>query len=897
MAKTVKAAKADIFLRDIDTQSLFNNSGVLSYRYYHEWNDCYNPATDETAQIDGEVYDETSGTYKPNCPEGFSPVFNGRLSALWDNMVSCFPDRIEAMYVKMRDNGLSYKDMLTKYKDFWKYWCENLYNADAFGYANTNNFSKAYGDKVQVVDYFFGKRQRYLDSKYKCGSSVANNLVLRLYEKGRGFAIKHYQAIYCTLKWGSAFDYQRNIKPGTYSYMPFKFENPQDATFNINDADLITEISTYSKSSSGEYTIYGLEGLGNIKFDLNMGLLRRLTKFVMNYTADKPNTRENGENFDLSNMGMLRQVIVRNVKNLKNNIILSSDLLEEVDFMNTPITGVTMPPSDSLVKMVLPETITDLRLVGFPNLTDKNLTIYGYSNINVFTVEDCPQVDSYTLLKSCYDAGAPLGSVTLKGVDWVVGDLDLLLYLAKKNAVLQGKVTVSGTVSIEDKLTLMEAWGDIDKENNSLFISYNIVAVTEIAVSGKDYASKVGEYKYTLSAKPVNGNNVTSVTWEVDDNDFATIDRKTGVLTVKTVGISYTDDKVTIRVSVIKSDGVIMTATKDVRVYPRPLMLGDYVFSDGSYGAKLSDSDRSPIAVCFYIDPKGRNYALAVSLNSEGSAVWGLYNSNDANSGMSGITLTDEANKGYSVYDIASIVNIDSGLTANDANMRDESNEANDGFKEYSVLNTISDIGFQTVTSTIYNELRAYLDRAGLRIGDKISAGQLKTLRIIKHRDTILKDGNVNLPVPTATDEQTEAQSLLECINSITSSKGSKYQQYYYPAASQCFAYKPSGLQKGEVLDESVGANHWFLPSVGELERMSWHLQKGFTFGSEHAIFSQAYTDGKFVNPGSNWHWSASEYSALYSWYQNPSSGQVLNGNYKSNSYVVRPVLAFRLKA
>ena len=133
MAKTVKEAKADIFLRDTDSQSLFNNSGVLSFKYYHEWNDCYNPITDETAQINGEVYDDTTDSYKPNCPEGFNPVFNGRLSALWDNIVNCFPDKVREIYVKMRGNGLTYQDMLTKYKNFWKYWCENLYNADAFG--------------------------------------------------------------------------------------------------------------------------------------------------------------------------------------------------------------------------------------------------------------------------------------------------------------------------------------------------------------------------------------------------------------------------------------------------------------------------------------------------------------------------------------------------------------------------------------------------------------------------------------------------------------------------------------------------------------------------------------------------------------------------------------------
>ena len=449
MAKTVKEAKADIFLRDTDSQSLFNNSGVLSFKHYHEWNDCYNPITDETAQINGEVYDETTDSYKPNCPEGFNPVFNGRQSALWDNIVNCFPDKVREIYVKMRGNGLTYQDMLTKYKDFWKYWCENLYNADAFGYANTNNFTKAYGDKVQVMDYFYGKRQRYLDSKYHCGSSISNNLRLRMYEVGRGFAIKHYQAIYCTLHWGSDIDDNRNIKPGTYSYLPFKFSNPQDATFDIDDADLITELSTFSKGSNGNYTIYGLEGLGDIKFDLNMGLLKRLTKFVMNYTASKPNTKEKGDNFDLSNMGMLRQVIVRNVKNLKKSIILSSDLLEEIDFTNTPITGVTTPPTDMLTKLVLPNAIKELNLVGYTNLQVSGLQVAGYSNIETLHIEDCPNLDSYEIAKACYEAGAKLSNVVIKGINWEIDNLDTLLYLAKNNASLAGTINVTTDMTLE----------------------------------------------------------------------------------------------------------------------------------------------------------------------------------------------------------------------------------------------------------------------------------------------------------------------------------------------------------------------------------------------------------------------------------------------------------------
>lgn len=903
MAKTVKEAKADIFLRDTDSQSLFNNSGVLSFRYYHEWNDCYNPATDETVQINGEVYDETTNSYKPNCPEGFNPVFNGRLSALWDNIVNCFPNEVEAMYVKMRGNGLTYQDMLTKYKDFWKCWCENLYNADAFGYANTNNFTKAYGDKVQVTDYFFGKRQRYLDSKYHCGSSIGNNLRMRLYEVGKGFAIKHYQAIYCTLQWGAGnFDDHRNLKPGTYSYMPFKASSPQDVTFDIDDADLITELSTYVKGSNGNYTIYGLEGLGDFRFDLNMDLLKRLTKFIMNYTASKPNTREDGTSFDLRKMGMLRQVIVRNVKNLEKSIILSSDLLEEIDFTNTPITGVTTPPTDMLTKLVLPATITELRLKGYSNLSSDGMTIGSYAHIKHLEFEDCPNLDSYAICKACFDANSPFEEATVKGINWSVDNMKFLMWLADKGVKLQGKITCTANVTMDQKRKMLKAWGKIDNEGNSLYISYEKVAIKSVSIIGKKNFGTKEDYSLTLRTLPSTGNNFTSERWSISDNSFATIEKDTGVIHVNKVGSKENDDKATVYLEVELSDGNTLSAESEIYFYPYQAQLGDYVFSDGTYGSDLSFSDATPIAVIFYIEPKERKWAIAVALKDYGSRVWGLYNSTIADFGMNGIKLGSNSN--YNVYNLLLLQEYTTQLNVTDANMRDESNTANDGFKEYSALNTISDIGFEKITQSMWDTsvghttLSEYFKRVGLNVNDMVARGQLNTLKIIAHRDYILQDTNVHLPVPKASPGKTLAQSLTECIKSVQSEHNNahKYQQYYYPAASYCNAYVPTLDNDTETLAEPFTEGHWFLMSSGEISRCSWYAMKGYNVGVANNIFAQAKADFRFYEFLSNSYWLSSEYSEDKSIEMNPVSG-IFNGFYgtKYDSDLVRAAVAFKL--
>lgn len=906
MVKTVKEAKADIFLRDTDSQSLFNNSGVLAFKYYHEWNDCYNPSTDETVQINGEVYDEATSSYKPNCPEGFSPVFNGRMSALWDNIVNCFPNEVEAMYVKMRGNGLTYQDMLTKYKDFWKYWCENLYNADAFGYANTNNFTKAYGDKVQVMDYFYGKRQRYLDSKYHCGSSISNNLRLRLYEVGRGFAIKHYQAIYCTLQWGANNFYgHRNIKPGTYSYMPFKASSPQDITFDIDDADLITELSTYAKGSDGNYTIYGLEGLGDFKFDLNMSLLKRLTKFVMNYTASRPNAMEIGTNFDLSKMGMLRQVIVRNVKNLKKSIILSSDLLEEIDFTNTPITGVTTPPTDMLTKLVLPDTITELHLKGYSNLSTDGITIGSYAHIKHLEFEDCPNLDSYVICKACFDANSPLVEATVKGVNWSVDNMKFLMWLADKRVKLQGKITCTANVTLDQKLKMLNAWGKIDNDGNSLYISYEKVAIKSVSISGKKNFGTKGDYSLKIRTYPPTGNDFASARWSISENSFATIEKDTGVIHINKVGSKENDDKATVYLEVELSDGSTVSAESEIYFYPYQAQLGDYIFADGTYGNDMSFSDSTPIGVIFYIEPKERKWAIAVALNDYESRVWGLYNSTDANNGMNGITLGSNPN--YNVYNLPLLKEYTARLDVTDDNMRDESNTANDGFKEYYDLNTISDIGFEKITQSMWDTsvghttLREYFERVGLKVGDMVARGQLNTLKIIAHRDYILQDPNVHLPIPEATPEKTLAKSLSECIKSVQIAHGNaqKYEQYYYPAASYCNAYVPRLDNNTQTLAEQFSEGHWFLMSSGEMARCSWYAMKGYDdVSAPHAIFAKPWADFRFIKPDGTY-WMSSETSEIASWYLYFVNGSFgyggSNGETKSISSNIRAAVAFKL--
>ena len=864
MAKIVKSAKADIFLRDTDTQSLFNNSGVLSFKYYHEWNDAYNSTTDETVQIDGETYDEATNSYKPNCPEGFSPVFNGRQSALWDNLASCFSDKVKEMYKSMRSNGLAYREMLGKYKEFWRYWCENLYNADAFGYANTNNFAKAYGDKLQLMDYFLSKRQRYLDSKFTCGDSTSNNLMLRLYEQGKGFAIMYYQAIYSSVAWGSKVDTQRNIKPGTYSYIPFGLTGLQDATINVYDADLITELSTYTKSVSGNYAISGLEGLGDFKFDLNMGLLQRLTKFVMAYTKSKPNTEEKGESFDLSNMRMLKQVIVTNVQNLTKSIVLSSDLIEEIDFTGTPISGVSTPPTDALTKLTLPSSITALHLVGYTNLSTSGLKVESYANIKTLDFEDCPQLKSLDIVTTCYSAGAPLDDVTIKGISWKLDSLDLLLYLAKKGAKLQGRITIADTVrvSFEQKRTLLNAFGNIDLETNSLYISYNKVAITSVKIQGSSYLDEKGkDYSLSVVPNPINGNDFVSVTWSISQNDYATINPKTGVISVSKVGTEEEAPTATVTVDVELSDGRVVTSNElTVHFFNRAMQVGDVVYADGTYSSQSEiDETKTIVAVCFYINPDDPTDRRGVAVDNLNVQYWGL---STGASELNSITLKDSP--GYNVY-----------------NLKD--------------LPDYNESTFQTVIPKIADRVTLEENLLDYDKDLSLSYAQYYTLLVVRHCQKILADSGVNKPVPKKTKDESEYENLISCMKALYNGQVIPSRPYlycyYYPAAYCCYAYEPTCSEK-EVLADKFKAHKWFLggsefPTLyAVMKNVDTNIAKPLNRNTSylHTVFESNFELSNYcyiVNPA----WMNGDLNACYT--TNASSGH----NNKIGLNGVRPIV------
>lgn len=779
---SVKVAHARLFLRDTDTQSLFNNSGALMYKYWAEWNDAFNPTTGKTQSIAGEAYDNNNHAWLPKMDEGYSPVFNGRLSGLIDLVWQCWGDDLAAMYKGMRDNGLEANNIFRRYTDFWRQWCENLYNADAMGYANTGHFTKAYGDKLNLMQYFLEKRSRYMDSKFCCGASVVNNLRMRLYEQGKGLAIKHYSPLYASVQWGANnFSTVRNIDGG-YGLLPFGFTNPQNATFDIDDADMITDIKTFTRRVGGQVTYSGLEGLGDFEFDANMPLLRRLEELVMDYTAQRPNTRERGTAFDLSKCVMLRRVIVRNVKNLTKVIQLGSGVLQEVDFSGTPIKGVVMPENGTLTRLVLPDTIEELTLRGLDALEPGGLRLAGLGNVKKFRYSACRKLNGFDILQRIYAGGAKPTDIEMDGLNETLASLDTLDLLAEAGAKLSGRITLRGvTPDFRAKMRYVQAWGDVDNPRNPLHIVYERISVSSVTISGDIYVQEAGVAWLNISPDNVRANSVRAVEWLMAANPYATIDARTGRMAVTRVGADETANaQVTVTVTV--DDGRQLTATETVYFYKRAPQVGDIVYADGSWSDK-HNKNKTPIGVCFYIsaDGKDRRMMGLNKINAQPYA-WGPTSRE-----------TDQ---------LARL--------------------ASEPARDLSVVRGMSRSYPKDMISDWYTLETSILDYPK---GAKVPYGLYNTLCIIRQRNDILQDENYNMEVPQASEGVSELENVKKAIAKYY---GQVQAYMYYPPASLCYAFSPNTF-KEERLSERFYPHKWYLPSAAELKTILGSIAKDYT--------------------------------------------------------------------
>lgn len=909
-------------VRDADTTLGIENTGKNIFPPHLEDIDYYTATEDEEGNaVNGVefVYGGAEGLYhnKSISAKGGHAILNGQLGSLWINLRDGYSSRIGEIYralvnaskVTNWTSGLAIK----RFRDHQEKWCESLYNFGMRQYFGGSPFTKwiesGLGDKKNSRASWLERGFYYRNSKYK---NLNDYCALRAvcyytpdldggHTENEPMQIKTYIPMYFGVgaheqKMASCSKFIRVTDvENTFGVVPGKdgfdygHEEGDDTVSWFFGTDQVTELGDLARCCKVKTFQY----LNFPKLrELNLGHEKdRDGKTYMetySVTDESGNTTKHTREYtnqyldaiDCSSLTQMTLLDITNHTNIKTLDLSACDQLQKLYARGTrQLRTIELPATTALNTIYLGTNLTGLNLNDLTGI--ESFVLEGADNFERLYIQNCGAYmasRSYDLMKlaipaleKVYDERTNNNICTLTDVNWQNADSAYLERLLNINAKLSGKIVVKG-LSNDLKIRLINKYGNIDDPNHTLYIKYNQTEIQSAKMPTKLYIHEPGQHQLSFSVTPPSANTYKSAIWSLDANAFATIDPDTGVVTRNDAEADEnTSAELTVTIKQLPySDGeeredIVLTST--MYFYERIAKPGDIVFNDGTYSDELDDS-KTPIGVCFYVDPNDNTKRLMVALesvtmsstliewglgdggnNTNGSQITGYYGS------PTGVNL-GEGNS-YNCYDLATLLNYSTSGPAegnadtiyyDDATYRDAGADKNGYFKNYSKASYFGDLGWKDAENTIKVDQLKNADGTTTSItinaNTRVPSGYYNTLAIIQHRNKVLDayaDRENNLFVrPYVTNDYNELEMLSRLmeradtadVEGRLSSIGKTFGSHlYYPAASACFAYEPNASN----LDARFKKYNWFLPASGDLVRLLYYAY-------------QSYKDGKAVD-------------------------------------------------
>ena len=419
------------YFYDNDTCFGINNEGGLSFDYYHEDHDQINSAD----------------------------VYNGQFSTLWINFRASFPDQIQETYQDLRSNSiLNYDELVNQFITHGSdKWSESIYNEDGeFKYVSmlrsdndATNLPQIRGTGEEHFKYFIENRLNYCDSKWYAGNYPNDYAAVRIYtpmdangSPQTDLAIPANASI--------------TVTPYSHMYAGVRYKaNGTLAQKRLEANETYTFVAPNEIFKDTETAIYGasqLSSLGDLSplylGYIDVGAATKLVELkIGNATPGYKN--DNLYHLSVGSNRLLKKIDIQNCGGAKFNqalVLTGCPNIEEVYAKGSSITGVELPDSGYLKILQLPATIANLTLRN--QLYIEDLTIEGYENIKTVEIENCPNIDSLSIL----DKAINCERARLTNVDWHWEDSSVLFELIDRNIAGKDENGVNtGTMWIDGK--------------------------------------------------------------------------------------------------------------------------------------------------------------------------------------------------------------------------------------------------------------------------------------------------------------------------------------------------------------------------------------------------------------------------------------------------------------
>lgn len=768
------------------------------------------------------------------------------------------------------------------------------------------------------------------------------------------------------LSWrGRPGSYQFNLTPAKWLYPRIGADNTNfDASTNAHKVRIRAgETIHYPEIPwTGDGTIYirGIDYYLDIG-DMNVGNSSTDFKFQgkllqsinINPNATDPNLF-GSMSVSIGNATNIKSIKIRNVDTITQPIDLSNcTRLETIDMRGSTFNIITLPKSEILSTVYFPYKLDSIRIDGQPNL--RTVTIDGVDYLmNIYIDQKyAGSFNSAALAKNIWESkvssGGTISSAKFLNIEWTSIQADMLLYYnASPVSSITGRIQMLPVSSdryllLSEIQSLIDKCGNIQSESNSLYIDYPKRDITSFTISGIKYIKTTGEFnEWKIKVSPQTGNNILidsstgkeSVLWEfIGDNAETALtyaeftDPIRGILNVKQ--LQTNEENFTIRVTINKYNGSVVTKEKHVGFYNRIPRVGDFAYYDGTFDDEYDNSKTLVGAVTRKRQIDASTYKLIVyakenavirstngSINTS-SAAWGLYLDSGNTNGFDSAMMSSVAQTAgvSSAYDIPGLSNITSTGIYNSSTGSSDYRYINDYY-----LDPNNDDGYATIASG--GACNVYTEGMNLSF-DSVH----NTDTIVNHANAIILNylmetypNNEDIKIPTTRAELGDAMLALRNENESATSP-TRYYQFFFPAAYGCRLYEPAvNTDNDEVLDDQYKSGHWNLPALGDLCRIYnfYHNSRGRD--TSNTSVSVNYADenpeseallplfanlllrirrvtqaaSPFTMPSnSSNYWSSLEYNAYFAWYVNFSSGNVTYGTKYGTTAVARAVAEY----
>lgn len=304
--------------------------------------------------------------------------------------------------------------------------------------------------------------------------------------------------------------------------------------------------------------------------------------------------------------------------------------LEEIDVRNTNISNAELPQSTMLRRVYLGRA-RSIELSNMPQLEEFMLS--DYSALTSLTIgENVGTLNSQSLVTGCYNAHAPLASVSMRNVSWTDMDVSVLMWLTSIEqsditgvmSIYEGNI-IAPSVTFEAKSAINLKWGNVDDadspDHKGLKLIYAQRRLTSATLVGNFYNDGSESYQFAIEPQTVYDNTHTKIVWETTNPEYGgvvRIDERTGKLYV--TKLSLLPDQITISATIHRAGDQPMVVSKNIEIWDRQAKEGDYVFADGTFSDTL-DPSKTVVGCCFYVAPR--------SDNGRGDIIENLFNKND----------------------------------------------------------------------------------------------------------------------------------------------------------------------------------------------------------------------------------------------------------------------------